>query len=538
MLIKLKPFLLFIVFLPYYTVAICQEKRDTIYFDENWSICEKPVAEYYRICTLNKDSMIFYKDDVEDYFISGQLEMKGHYNNKGLKEGAFNFYNRDGSALIKGQFSNNKMTGNWLFYDSLGRMNTIFNCKSEADFTPLMIINKNGDTILNNGNGKFVFNMQEQLPAFYYGKKSFIIEGTVKNRLKEDVFNCYNKVPQKQLFFSLTYKNGKLKNNKTIYDNIGYVPVSDFQFSLIPSNLSKIDQFNHTNFVFELIPDGFDAEKKLVNFLVDNETPLIEANAKNTNDNDELFFSIIKSVLYDSLLKFGLAKDPYFKRFKPPVTSYFSAAFSKDEKNSFLKIIGNIVLTVDTAGYIVNAVYNSNLTKGQIDKIAYYFSHIVNLYPYYINAEKIMHNVNLKLNMLIDTLKNDSFHVSYLIYNEDLVVEKDPSKYIETSSVYSFVQVEAKYPGDWTTFLQRNLNAVVPADNNAPNGKYTVTVSFLVDVDGSISEVEALNNPGYGTAEEAVRVMKKMPRWMPAIKDGKNVKYRQKQNIVFLVTGG
>lgn len=155
-----------------------------------------------------------------------------------------------------------------------------------------------------------------------------------------------------------------------------------------------------------------------------------------------------------------------------------------------------------------------------------------------MNAEKVMHNVNLKLNMLIDTLKNDSFHVSYLIYNEDLVAENNPAKYIDTSGVYSFVQVEAKFPGDWLGYLTRNLNSRVPADNRAPNGRYSVTVSFLVDEIGNVSDVIALNDPGYGTAEEAVRVMKKMPRWIPAIRDGKNVKYRQKQNIVFVVSGG
>lgn len=538
MFIKRKPLLLFIISLLYCCTAVSQEKKDTIYFDENWSICEKPVAEYYRVCTLNKEKSIFYRGVVEDYYMNGQLEMRGYYNNKGLKEGDFNFYAKNGTKLIKGQFLDNNMNENWFFYDLAGKITGIFNCKSESDFTPIFIIDKNEDTVLKDGNGKFVVDLQNQLPEFYYGKKSFIVEGTVKDGLKEGVFNCYNKIPQKQLFFSLVYKNGKSKANKTQF-NIGFIPtVTDFQFSLIPSNLAKIDQFYHTNFVFELAPDGVNAENKLVNFLVNNETPLIEANAKNTNDNDELFFNIIKSVLYDSLTKFRLTKDPYFKRFKSPVTSYFGVAFSKNEKSSFLKITGNILLTVDTAGYIVHSVYNSNLTRRQINKIDYYFSHIVNLYPYYMNAEKVMHNVNLKLNMLIDTLKNDSFHVSYLIYNEDLVAENNPAKYIDTSGVYSFVQVEAKFPGDWLGYLTRNLNSRVPADNRAPNGRYSVTVSFLVDEIGNVSDVIALNDPGYGTAEEAVRVMKKMPRWIPAIRDGKNVKYRQKQNIVFVVSGG
>src|SRR5215831_1035593 len=85
---------------------------------------------------------------------------------------------------------------------------------------------------------------------------------------------------------------------------------------------------------------------------------------------------------------------------------------------------------------------------------------------------------------------------------------------------FTSVQVEAKFQGDWNKYLERNLNAQTPADNGAPPGKYTVTVSFLVSKDGSISEVTALNDPGYGCAAEAVRVIKKGPKWNPAIQNG------------------
>jgi len=101
---------------------------------------------------------------------------------------------------------------------------------------------------------------------------------------------------------------------------------------------------------------------------------------------------------------------------------------------------------------------------------------------------------------------------------------------------FTSVQVEAKFKGDWNKYLERNLNAQTPADNGAPPGRYTVTVSFLVSKDGSISEVKAINDPGYGCGAEAVRVIKKGPAWSPAIQNGRNVIYRQKQNIVFEVT--
>jgi protein TonB len=57
-----------------------------------------------------------------------------------------------------------------------------------------------------------------------------------------------------------------------------------------------------------------------------------------------------------------------------------------------------------------------------------------------------------------------------------------------------------------------------------------------VDKSGNISEVQALNDPGYGTSQEAVRVIKKGPPWTPAVQNGRNVIYRQKQSITFQVS--
>lgn len=104
---------------------------------------------------------------------------------------------------------------------------------------------------------------------------------------------------------------------------------------------------------------------------------------------------------------------------------------------------------------------------------------------------------------------------------------------------FKTVQIEAKFPGGagaWQKYLERNLNSNAPVDNGAPPGNYTVVVSFLVDKSGNISEVQALNDPGYGTAQEAVRVIKKGPAWTPAVQNGRNVIYRQKQSITFQVS--
>lgn len=94
------------------------------------------------------------------------------------------------------------------------------------------------------------------------------------------------------------------------------------------------------------------------------------------------------------------------------------------------------------------------------------------------------------------------------------------------------------FPGGeeaWVKYLERNLNHNLPLERGGPSGKYTVQLSFLVEEDGVISNIEAKNDPGYGTAAEAIRVLKNSPNWIPAERDGKNGNYLKRLSITFSV---
>lgn len=113
---------------------------------------------------------------------------------------------------------------------------------------------------------------------------------------------------------------------------------------------------------------------------------------------------------------------------------------------------------------------------------------------------------------------------------------KDDEDY---NKVFTVVQIPAEYPGGlaaWNKYLERNLNSNAPVDNGAPAGRYTVILSFIVDKTGNISEINAENDPGYGTKEEAVRVLKKGGGWKAAVQNGRNVIYRHRQSITFQVS--
>jgi len=105
-------------------------------------------------------------------------------------------------------------------------------------------------------------------------------------------------------------------------------------------------------------------------------------------------------------------------------------------------------------------------------------------------------------------------------------------------AVFKKVEVEASFTGGdraWRQYLERNVNAEIPTNNFAPPGAYTVIVQFIVDKDGSISDVKALTNHGFGMEEEVIRIIRRGPKWAPAIMNGKPVKAYRKQPVTFQV---
>jgi periplasmic protein TonB len=123
---------------------------------------------------------------------------------------------------------------------------------------------------------------------------------------------------------------------------------------------------------------------------------------------------------------------------------------------------------------------------------------------------------------------------------------QDSTKVFVDKEAFTSVQIEASFPGGvnaWKQYLERNLKVklgekyikIPPGQKSA---RQTVIVSFVVDPKGNVSDVKAENENDVHPklAEEAVRVIKKGPRWMPAQLNGENVQYRQRQTITWVVT--
>lgn len=109
----------------------------------------------------------------------------------------------------------------------------------------------------------------------------------------------------------------------------------------------------------------------------------------------------------------------------------------------------------------------------------------------------------------------------------------------DENKVFNKVEVEASFPGGdgaWRRYLQNNLDANIPIENNAPEGTYQVIVRFIVSKDGSISDVQAESKFGFGMEAEALKIIKKGPKWTPALQNGRNVNAYRRQPITFVVS--
>lgn len=120
---------------------------------------------------------------------------------------------------------------------------------------------------------------------------------------------------------------------------------------------------------------------------------------------------------------------------------------------------------------------------------------------------------------------------------------------IMTATFAQVVSVEAKpvdvpqkmaeYPGGISalmTFLKNTLK--YPKDCEAAGIEGRVVMRFVINEDGSISDMEPVNSPDERLTAEAKRVISLMPKWTPAMDKGKKVKMRYSLPITFRLPDG
>jgi len=108
----------------------------------------------------------------------------------------------------------------------------------------------------------------------------------------------------------------------------------------------------------------------------------------------------------------------------------------------------------------------------------------------------------------------------------------------EVTEPYRYVEQMPEYPGGdeaFRKFLNTNLRYPVMAKESGIQG--AVYVTFVVSKTGNISGVQIMRGIGGGCDEEALRVIKLMPPWIPGRQNGKPVPVQFSLPLKFTLTG-
>jgi protein TonB len=112
--------------------------------------------------------------------------------------------------------------------------------------------------------------------------------------------------------------------------------------------------------------------------------------------------------------------------------------------------------------------------------------------------------------------------------NAELTVEpvgNGPSQVVEEdNNIYNTAGIEVKpdFPGGLEKFYKFvGKNFQVPEEEGL---KGKVFVTFVVEKDGSLTDIKVIRDIGYGTGKEAMRVLKSCPKWNPGEQNGKKVR--------------
>lgn len=109
---------------------------------------------------------------------------------------------------------------------------------------------------------------------------------------------------------------------------------------------------------------------------------------------------------------------------------------------------------------------------------------------------------------------------------EEIIVDEAPEEEV-ADEVFTIVEDAATPPGGYQAFYEYvGKKMKYPAQARRMGIEGRVYVQFVVDKDGTLTEVQAVKGIGAGCDEEAVRVLKGAPKWSPPKQRGKPVKQR------------
>lgn len=117
---------------------------------------------------------------------------------------------------------------------------------------------------------------------------------------------------------------------------------------------------------------------------------------------------------------------------------------------------------------------------------------------------------------------------------KDEIKAPEPPKHVEETKIFTVVEQMPLFPGGdaaLMAYLRDNIHYPTVAAENGVQGR--VVVGFVVERDGSITDVNVLRSVDPSLDREAMRVVKGMPRWTPGKQNGSAVRVKYQVPVTF-----
>lgn len=129
---------------------------------------------------------------------------------------------------------------------------------------------------------------------------------------------------------------------------------------------------------------------------------------------------------------------------------------------------------------------------------------------------------------------NDEVGGAVLKAKEEIAAPEPPKHVVEETKIFTVVEQMPMYPGGDAAlmgYLRNNIKYPTVAAENGVQGR--VVVGFVVERDGSITDVNILRGVDPSLDREAMRVVKSMPRWNPGKQNGSAVRVKYQVPVSF-----
>ena len=211
-----------------------------------------------------------------------------------------------------------------------------------------------------------------------------------------------------------------------------------------------------------------------------------------------------------ALLKFGLLAPAFFMMLA-------ISSFTVVDDNKFERLYNNL---------------NNDISQKHLEDLDF--------------PESTKEPINEEVSVLETSKTNESpnsYNLNFLPDNEAIAIEDLSFPIIKedtfpqnkaTKQIFTIAEQNPEFIGgqlELYKWLARNIKYPLEAKKNKIEGR--VFVKFVIEERGEIGDVKVMQGIGYGCDEEAARVVKNMPKWKPAMQNGKPVAIYYNMPIVF-----